>query len=333
MKYINIRKQYILFVFVTIILSACSHDDLSTTGLKVFINSEIYPTNQFKIDAIRTPVSVETSEVIKFPIKLTYPSPVDMVVHMAVDNSLVDSYNTNNGTSYKALPEGAVICTGSISIKANEMISTDSVALESIDLSKAEENSYLIPIKIAELVSSNKGAQISENLSTVYITAKVTITNINISVLTNTGDVYDKESWSASALTEKEEKYAASKMIDGDNSTAWICANKSVDESILTIDMSKNQSMAGIRITPNFAYSGALYAIKQVEVYTSDDNSNWTKQGVSGVFSKTIGNATTPNYKIIQFYTPVSARYFQLRLIQNWSTLYTGIGEIDVIKQ
>lgn len=333
MKYINIKKFYIAFALIAWGLSACSNDeDVNTAEVKAFVNSEIYPTNQFTIDAIQTPASAILSEKIKFPIKLTYPSKADIMVNMAVDYSLVNDYNANNGTSYKTLPEGAAVYTKSIIVKSDEVISTDSVTLEGIDLSKVKEGAYLIPIKIAELISSNKGVQISTNRSVVYIKTNVIVTNVNASVLTNTGEVYDQTGWSASASTEKEDKYAVAKLIDGDKMTAWVSALKVANESVLTIDMGKSESMSAIRLTPNYAYSGTKYAIKSVEVYTSNDAQSWHKQGISATFNKTIGSVITPNYKIIQFYVPVSARYFQLKLVDNWSTDYTGVGEIDVIK-
>lgn len=320
--------------------TSCSDDDASGSGSgyefgpKVYVSTGLFPADRASVKLVKTPLTTELRSEVTFPVRLTTPVSSDLEVSFAIDNNLVATFNDANKTDYAVLPEGCVVDhTQSVVIVAQKVISESQVSVTNITLpNEIEEKKYLIPIKIAGV--NSKSASISANLSTFYVIASVSKTNVDVSVTDLTGDVYTKSGWSATASSQKEDKYSVEKAIDGDNTTAWVTASGTANttNALLTVDMGKSQAMNAIRITPNFAYTGTTYAVKLIEVYTSTDGINWEKQGVSAEFNKTIGTANAPVYKWIKFYAPVTARYLQFKFIQNWSGSYVGVGEVDVVK-
>ena len=335
MKYIKNNYLYICFAVVIALfnVSCDSDDDVTTSESKVYVNTEIYPVNEVQLNLTHTPTSViaNSGTTVKFPIRLTQPSTSQVLAKVKVDNSLVEIYNKENATDYKEISaEGFKLIVDQVNIKEGEMISIDSINFELADFtSLKDKEGYLIPIKLVEIITNDKGVQISTNQMVVYVTINNTFINIDLTATTIEGTPLDKSSWTAEASVTYASAYSASNAIDGDNSTSWF-AQTFGGAPILTVNMGSEQEIKGFRITPNYTAFASSYAIKKIEVFVSDDGKKWTSQGVSAVFSLPTGNVGQPDYKIIKFYEAIKATYFRFALVDN-HTSYAGIGEIDAI--
>ena len=334
MKYIKNNYIYLCFVLVIALFNvSCDSDDEIISESKAYVNTEIYPVNQVKIDLIHTPTSViaQSETNVKFPIKLTMASTSQVRVKVSVDNSLVETYNEENGTEYNEIPaEGYKLNKEEVTISEGQMLSTDSISFDLNDFaSLKDKNGYMIPLKIVELTTNDKGVEISSNLSVVYITINNSFINIDPTATTIEGEPLVKTNWTAVANTTYTPSYSASNTIDNNNSTVWFASTWG-SVPALTVNMGSEQELKGFRITPNYTAFGKGYAIKKIEVFFSDDGEKWTSQGVSPVFEVPSGSVNEPDYKIIKFYEPVKTTYFRFVLVENHD-YYAGIAEIDAM--
>ena len=335
MKYIKNNYIYLCFAIAIALfqVSCDSNDDLNLTVSKAYINTEIYPVNTVEIDLVHTPTSVipQSETTVKFPIRLTHASSSQVKVKVVVDNTLVETYNTEKKTSFIEIPAtGYKLVVAEVTIKEGEIISADSISFSLSDFaSLKDQNGYMVPLKIAEVITNDKGVEISSNMMVVYVTVNNSFVNIDLTATTIEGTAIDKSNWTAVASVTYAAAYGASNAIDGKNSTSWFAQTAS--KPMLTVNMGSEQELKGFRICPNYSAFASSYAIKKIEVLVSNDGVKWTSQGVSPVFSLPTGNVNAPDYKIIKFYGPVKATYFRFVLVEN-HTSYAGIGEIDAIK-
>lgn len=106
----------------------------------------------------------------------TYPITVssarkvneDMKLTIAIDNSLVESYNTQNGTNFYPIPEGAVELSGTeVTLKAGTALSSavDVSVVSTEDF--AEGRTYMIPVTIKKVTGS--GAELIDASKTIYL--------------------------------------------------------------------------------------------------------------------------------------------------------------------
>ncbi len=106
----------------------------------------------------------------------TYPITVsstrkvneDMKLTIAIDNSLVESYNTQNGTNFYPIPEGAVELSGTeVTLKAGTALSSavDVSVVSTEDF--AEGRTYMIPVTIKNVTGS--GAEVIDASKTIYL--------------------------------------------------------------------------------------------------------------------------------------------------------------------
>lgn len=92
----------------------------------------------------------------------------DMKLTIAIDNSLVESYNTQNGTSFYPIPEGAVELSGTeVTLKAGTALSSAvDVSVVSTE-NFAEGRTYMIPVTIKNVTGS--GAELIDASKTIYL--------------------------------------------------------------------------------------------------------------------------------------------------------------------
>lgn len=322
----------LLFLNVVLFVGCEKEEDINTVGLKVYLNTEIPPVNESRFTVVHTPTgSVLRGADLKFPIKTTRKSLADITAELTVNNLLVDEYNERNGTNYEVASESSINITGSIqTIKAGSIISTDSVVIELNSLeSLKSESGYLLPLQISKIETSDLGAQISSNMSIIYLFIKSEFNNVDVNAASVEGELIKKTGWKSTAVGTYASSYLAENAIDDKFNTSWFYTVSA--KPSITIDMQTVQTVKGVRLAPNYNAFSSNYAFKKVEVETSKDDETWTKQGVSANFNRPSGNANSPDFKIIKFYSPIDARYLRLNMIENYEA-WGGIGEIDVYK-
>ncbi|WP_275154352.1 BT_3987 domain-containing protein [Elizabethkingia meningoseptica] len=244
----------------------------------------------------------------------------DLPIKISVDNSLISTYNSTNGTQFQALPENTyTLSSTSINIpkgatKSNELEIQFTNAMSQIDARKQ----YLLPIK------STAQSGITTNNDIVYLKIDITINNI-IFGKPVTGNTIDQSNWSVNATSEYD-IYIASLMLDGDYDTGWV--SNSEDNTSVTLDLGSNHNLTGLSFTPTYLYGFYEIYPSNITIYTSNDGTNWTRQGsVENIISPG-GSPQNPYIGWISFTEPVNARYIKLGDMRD----FVGIGELKAFE-
>lgn len=247
------------------------------------------------------------------------------------DPSLVAAYNTANGKSYLNMPTGTyTISKNSVSINAGS--TTSGSDLFNIQLTSSSafalNKDYLLPVKIVANDATSIPGGTSNNV--YYLHFAVVSSNIDPSNTGLAGTSLSKTGWTATASSTYSMAYAASNAIDGANNTSWFSSISS--KPYLQINMGSSQTIKGFSIVPNYGAFGAVYDFLTMQVFTSNDGTTWTSQGVySGTATSSSSNATSPDLKTIKFVAPVNVQYYRLQVLTG-SQAYTGIGEVNAIQ-
>ena len=169
------------------------------------------------------PTAVETQiDTLTGEINVDYPiDNKDIQLSLAIDNTLVDSYNTSHGTSYTQAPDGLItVLDKSVTISEGESSVTFRYALSSSkfysDGAMLPFTAYLVPISIVS--TSISGLPIA--VSTMYVPIKNESKTLMgpWTVLEGVDLCYAKEdgapAWGAA--------FTVDRLVDGNPATEWI---------------------------------------------------------------------------------------------------------------
>lgn len=190
--------RYFAYSFVAVAaltLGSCGDDEKydfegNPDNLVYFKAGEIN-SNVFTADVRHTPVGDFSNLTIKIPVYVQHPVSNATRVTVALDNSLVDAYNAEKGTSYPVLPEAALeLQKASVTLAANEYSSTDSIEAQLAEnlLGTLTEPEYMTAFRIVDVNGNGKA---SEERGAIYV--KVQTSNDYIHVSGNdevTGMIY-----------------------------------------------------------------------------------------------------------------------------------------------
>lgn len=138
----------------------------------------------------------------------------------------------------------------------------------------------------------------------------------------STKDELNKSGWTITSVSSQEDDGPAANLLDNDQSTVWHTQWKSTQPAhphTVVIDMQQAKNIAGLAFLQRSNLNGSL---KDVTLYTSTDNVNFTSQG-----SHTLRNVNSKQY--ITFTAPVSARYIKMVTGSNYnSSHYAVLAEL-----
>jgi len=243
----------------------------------------------------------------------------DAKITVALDNSLIDAFNTKNGTSYVQVAAGSVTIEHStVTIPADSLISKDSVTVsvpkEALP-NLTESGGYLIPVVIRSAEGANSAVSI--NMSLTYMAVTISTDKDNIWDTATSSDIIgslvsSRTSWSATLNLNGGTQYSmsgsADKMFDGIDSysSRWYCyASKN---PTITIDLGKEYNITGLYISPTSPARNSIFSL-------SKDGQTWSEQG-----------KVTSSVNNIIFYSAVTARYIKWDL----GTYYWSIYEFNI---
>ena len=109
----------------------------------------------------------DTLAVYPVQFRCTKPAPQDIVVTVEVDESLVETYNAANGTSYKFFSDLELIAADSYTIKKGEYMSVDTLKTRITNFDAFTEGGtqkYMVPVRL----TSTSAGKLSE-LAVFYI--------------------------------------------------------------------------------------------------------------------------------------------------------------------
>lgn len=320
-----------LFLLSCTMFISCDNEEIydfpGDSQNRVYLKSALSTVNgldKASFLVVKTPVSVVSNMKMKFPVFSTLKANTSIEVNMLMDNSIVDKYNAINGTTFETLPDGMLTFVNQkITILPDATISKDSVevTVDSEKIRSLPTGKYLVSLAIENV--NGEGVSVSSNRNMTYIMLEVKEDTDNIWDITPDasakGELFTggRLDWTAS-FTNISMTDDIKKGLDGDDYSYFFCRIDSYDDNTgFVLDMQKEYSkLSGVQ--KNF-YGGS-YAIKESDVYTSKNGTDWTFQGKY----KNPGN----QYSEIIFYAPVEARY--LKFIVRSASSYLYVRELNV---
>ncbi len=169
----------------------CEFDILQTDTSAGLVYTD---ATEFSGSVYHTPGGSTVDLSAEFGVSTIVPSTSGYSVSVAVDNSLVAAYNTENGTSYVAMPSSSVsIENPTVQIAGMKYASTSKVKVSLQEVSSLNDpNGYLIPLKL----SSQAGVIAGKDVVYVKVTAEDNMLVRNPVAINVTGlPVSDRSAW------------------------------------------------------------------------------------------------------------------------------------------
>ncbi|WP_300603746.1 DUF1735 domain-containing protein [Niabella sp.] len=293
------------------------------------LTASIAAAGQTNITYIQSPADQarHIGRPITFNTLLNYAVPVERAISIKQDNSLVATYNSNNGTSLPAFPENQVTLNNGNALKIPPGVTTFPVSVivkESAMPLLAGADKYVLPLRLEEQPS----AFINTPGNIIYLVIAREVNNIDVDNTGLTGTVIDRASWSITASSFHDAGFqtftirsAIGKGV-GNEASGWLSAPTS-GSSWCMLDMGSTTTVKGFKMVPQ-TFFGLRYNIALMTVQSSNDGVSWTEQGTfRGIASAASLSAKEPQQ--VKFYVPVTARYFRFNISRNYST-YDGGG-------
>lgn len=205
----------------------------------------------------------------------------DITVNLAIDNSLVDSYNEANGTSYAVAPDGFIaLHENSTVIKAGTTTNTftydvvSSVFFTDGVFDGFDENGYVIPIRITSV--SSEGVKIRDN-DVMYIPVTLEAKEIKgpWTVLEGADLCYANQPGGRPGWAGV---YTVDRLFDGDVNTEWIswwfASGESAQEQNIQFPMSFVADMGNVHLFTEFRiadYKPHHGNYRKYEIYLAEE--------------------------------------------------------------
>lgn len=319
-----VSKAGMLLLLLCCIMSSCNNDDeLNSKELKVYISTG-FPNNQLPGSITQTPVGDKGDMILQIPVQATRPVVAQTQVSLTVDASLIESYNATNSTNYKLLPAESYKMNTTTTIDEGQQRATEPIKVEITNSRLLDPTTvYILPVKVTNLSSTDKGISISSNFSTVYVVYKVGFNNVDPDATSPDGTELDR----TTMQINDENSDVTESLKDNDFNTFWF----SPGNPVLTIDMKENVSIKGFKCAPmyiaDYMYYGDLGTISSIE--SSLDGVTWQPQG-SAKLPYVGGAASEPQFQAVKFYGSVSCRYLRLT-VTSTNMYYIGMSEFYLI--
>jgi hypothetical protein len=333
-KKLQLSKSIVLLLIITTgIFSACKKDSLKSKELLIFIKGDYGSVENRVVAAfVHNPAAVTGKTNIKIAAGATREVPADIDVTFAPDITLIDQFNQKNGTTAIALPEANYRIVNSVKHKiVTGALASDSMEIEILNpQALTNPSGYLLPMKISGIDTKDKGAVISTNQSVVYLNVTYEFNNVKAGQAPQAGTLAARTAWSVTVSNTTSGALGPA-MLDGNNSTAWRSSNTASALKQVILNMGSQQTVPAFQMVPN--YVTTTENSTQITVYSSNDNTNWTLQGIwKGTGPASTSSAASPDIKGVNFVAPVTAQYFRFDITAWVSGNRVGIGELNAVQ-
>lgn len=163
------KKQKILPLVLILLFAvvACDNSDYSKDS--PFDNSVYLSMAEKKASEMMTfNKTIETMDR-SFTARLAYPASKDVTVQLAVDASLVDIYNSRNGTNYEVLPSKYYRLDKNEAVIPEGKINSDQLHIHFKELTELEiDKAYLCPVSL----TSSQGVDVLKGSETYWYVVK-----------------------------------------------------------------------------------------------------------------------------------------------------------------
>lgn len=253
--------------------------------------------NKFTGKIKHTPSGSSSSIDFSFPVKVAPLGSAGISGTVAVDNSLITTYNETNGTRYEALPAANLkLDYSAFSIPAGSVNSDNVNVSITGDINGLRSASgYLIPLKISS------SAAVSETRGVVYVIAEVIEQNLKSNPSTDDLAgmtlVSDRNGWTAT-----DGNGNAVTNIFGTSSWSGSTANP------IIVDLGGESEIGAIALGSVYANYGANYRVTGATLSYSTDGTDFTGLGVA----ESSDFVWDGNYQVAVLASSVKARYIKV---------------------
>ena len=278
---------------------------------------------------LKTPVGYISGFSGKVTVQTSGPMATATNVTLAVDKSLVDSYNSTNKTKYEAIPDGVVSLE-----KSNLTIAAGKVVSDTVSLVTSEEGysklkadvSYLIPVTIQQSAGSDAHLAKEAKFRSNFFVLKYTETNSLIRVGGSASDIIGTPStdnvgqaWKCIAAEDLDPNKFSDLFTGEEWDRKWLFLNgNEVINASFTVDLGASHKIAGFSVNCDL--------IKTIGIQLSSDNNKWTDVGDANKndFIRDINWVAW-----YTFYASMPGRYVKIRMTldpTNWAWQYPQWG-------
>jgi hypothetical protein len=337
--------KYISCFTITALLVSCgekdSFDITGDPGIKFFTNNESLgnaPQNSISYAVVNIPntagagwvnLSTTIPAAIRFPVMASAPVLQDVTISAVLDNSLIDAYNAEHGTSYLPFPAGMLNTDAlSASFAKGGTRSSDSISIttNTAGLNGLTGKSYMAPIKLNNVSNPAAGHITSNNaIQVTYVVANVEKRQIKYNAPSSEALgtlIADRSAWTAVLTPEPIQLSGGGGILDGSTTSfsRWGVSLGQVDINMQTV-----QAVTGIRLRTS---TTTTQTPTQVEVWVSEDGINYELIGAP----LRADMALESSNHFILFYKAVNAKYIRLKLSYTTSTSTQNrrVTELDV---
>lgn len=326
--------RWMLLGLFPLLAVSCKKDEIRSKELMVFLQPDLpgIPTQTQQVDLTHTPVEVrgERNTQVHAYASRELDHAVELTIQPAPD--LLASYNALRGQNNAILPAGSYQITSGekYSIAKGDRVSQPIQIQITAPEMLTNPEGYVLPLAITKAESKDKGVVVSNTHKAVYVRISYTYTNVESTQVVPAGTFAVRTGWSVT-VSNITNGNPATNLIDGNNSTVWRSSNTAGAEKWIQVDMGAATTMKGMRMSPS--YSSANDNATRLTVLTSNDGTTWNFQGIwNGTTYATGTNANNPDYKGIEFISPVTARYFRLEYNAWPSGNRVGMAELNVVE-
>ena len=289
--------------------------------------------NTFQGMVVHTPVGDFGDINAKFPVHILRPARQNTQVKAVIDMTMIDAYNEANGTSYVAVPEGAVDAkhlSATILAGNTEAEDTIVVAIRQEALGSLTAPAYLLPVRIVEVQGDGKPSE-ERGFGYVIVNTETKLIKTLESASEMPGTLI-KAGADWSAAYSSGTNITATELFDGSLSNGPQLRTDADGGKTTTvvIDMKEEQRVNGLRLARYYmSYWGGWYIeeyyFSAVHIDYSSDGQAWSEAGTAleGDMPKANG------YQHIAFYAGVPARYLRLT-IESGGSAVSSLAELGI---
>lgn len=278
-------------------------------------------------------VTLEGTTISEFTAQERYvylSKPVDqdvtVTVALATTEASMASFTSTLSTNpgYKVAPEGyAKLSTTTVTIPKGQTKSSSSITISvgdkyaEISKANAATEYYVIPVQVSA-VSGSSSVGVSQDYGTYFIPVKKSFQNIGYYTHGPQGTALASTDVTYEVSTAYSRSYGKGNLYDGDASSAWYAQFADSSPWVSGILASGTKKFTAIHFQGT---DGSMNA-EQIEIFTTQDGTTWTSQGVlSASYLNQESSAT------VRFLNPIEAKGVKILGI-NYSFGYFGIGEL-----
>ena len=266
---------------------------------------------------------------------LSKPVAQDVTVTVAIATSEASaaSYVASH-PGYRVAPEGyAKLSATTVTIPKGQTKSSTAITVspgdkyDEISKQNASAEYFVIPVQVTAVAGASS-VGVSQDYGTYFIPVKKSYQNVGFftrdpqgTMLTSADITYDV----SSELSWGTYTYSKDALYDGNPSNEWYAAYS--DTAPWVTGILKNG-------TKKFNYilfkgtSGLMEAFREIEIFTTQDGTTWTSQGVLPA-----NYLNQESSVVVRFFSPVEAKGVKIAGVNPVGSGYFGIGELNFFSE